>query len=211
MLQPITITFYFDFLCPFVYRAAQWIDQVQTQLQSGLVVDWKYFSLEQVNTPPSSDWKIWDQSDNYADYQGNEPKRRGLFAFWGAEAARQQGADAFNRFRRVLFHARHQDRQDIGQRATIEAVAAEVELDMPRFSADFADRRLLEVLRSNHQEAQALYQVFGVPTLALDDDNAIYLKLMAVPPADDALALLHELHHSITARRWLAEIKRPNP
>lgn len=211
MAQPLTITIYFDFLCPFAYRAAQWIDHIQTQLGTDLIVHWKYFSLEQVNTPATSGWKIWEQPDIYLDHRGNEPNHRGLLAFWGAESARQQGHQAFDRFRATLFHVRHRDNGDIGQRSTIEAVASQVDLDIARFQQDFTDHRMLETLRRDFEEARSTYQVFGVPTLAFDNENAIYLKLMELPPADDRLPLFHDLHRSITSRRWLAEIKRPNP
>lgn len=209
--QKSILTIFFDFLCPFAYRATLWLDQVQEQLGDELELHWKYFSLEQVNTPADSDWKLWEQDDNYVNPNSSRPDLRGLLAFWGAEAARQQGAAAFDRFRRTLYRARHENWLDFSQRSEILIVAANVGLDMDRFATDFADRRLLDAIRRDYEEGRARYQVFGVPTLCYDDDNAIYLKLMQVPPADDALTLFNELRQSITTRRWLAEIKRPNP
>jgi predicted DsbA family dithiol-disulfide isomerase len=209
-MQAIRLTVYFDFLCPFAYRASLWLAQVQEQLGDGLEITWKYFPLEQINAPSDSDWKIWEQDENYASYS-NRPELRALLAFWGAEAARQQGNVVFARFHCALYQARHEERLDFSQRANVQQIAARCDLDVDRFNQDFNDRSLLDAIRRDYEEARATYKVFGVPTLCYDADNAIYLKLGQVPPPDDVLALFHELHHSITSRRWLSEIKRPNP
>ncbi len=211
MTQPINLTVYFDFLCPFAYRTTLWLDQVQQQLGDKLHITWKYFSLEQINTPADSDWKLWEQDEDYVNPSSKRPDLRALLAFWGAEAARQQGPEAFDRFRRALYRARHEEGLDFSQRANVMAVAEQVGLDLDRFAQDFTNRSLIDALRHDYEEARATYQVFGVPTLCYDKDNAIYLKLAEVPPADDALPLFEELRHSITTRRWLGEIKRPNP
>lgn len=210
--QPIEVTFYFDFLCPFVYRTTQWIDNLQHQLGDDLIVNWRYFSLEQGNTPDDSDWKIWEQPEDYECVLPKKRQRnRALLAFWAAEAARKQGPEAFGRFRRAVFRARHDERQDISERATLEAAAEKAELDMDRFRRDFADRSLIDVIRRDYEEAREKYNVFGVPTVCFDDENAVYLKLMEVPPLEDTLAVFHDLRNSFLQRRWLAELKRPNP
>jgi predicted DsbA family dithiol-disulfide isomerase len=211
MTSTASLTFYFDFLCPFAYRTTLWIDEVQRQ--TDITVTWKFFSLEQVNADPASGWKLWEQPDDYAGYPGRSPEYRALLAFWAAAAARRQGPAAFDTFRRALYHARHATtpKIDLTDRVAIRAVAAQAELDLAAFDRDFADRSLLDDLRDNHEEARERYQTFGVPTLAFDGENAIYLKLMELPPAAEALTLYHELAHSFTTRRWLAEVKRPNP
>ncbi len=47
-----------------------------------LTINWKYFSLEQVNSQQEPEWKIWEQPEDYPS--------RGIHAFRAAEAARQQ-------------------------------------------------------------------------------------------------------------------------
>ncbi len=207
--QPIALTVYFDFLCPFVNRLSLWFDQVEKQ-RGGLSVTWKYFSLEQINAP-DEDWCLWEQPEDYTSLIGGSPEYRGLFAFWGAEAARQQSTTAFEQFRRALLHARHSEELDFGLRVNVRGIAAQVGLDMTRFDTDFTDRRLLDVIRRDFEEARNQYKVFGVPTICDDADNAMYLKLTQVPPANDAVPFFDELHRSFTNRPWLAEIKRPGP
>jgi predicted DsbA family dithiol-disulfide isomerase len=203
------LTVYFDFLCPFVHRLSLWLDQVAQQ-RGGLNVTWKYFSLEQMNAP-DDDWCLWEQPEDYISLIGGSPEYRGLIPFWGAEAARQQGASAFEQFRQALFHARHSGGLDFSLRANVRSIATQVGLDMDRFDADFTDRRLLEAIRHDFEEACNQYKVFGVPTICYDANNTIFLKLMQVPPADDAVPFFEELYRSFTSRHWLAEIKRPGP
>lgn len=212
--EPLHITFYFDFLCPFAYRTAIWMDMVQEQMGDALTVDWKYFSLEQSNTPADIDWKIWEQPEDYTHHvEKYQPSMRALLAFWGAEAARQQGRPAFDRFRTTLYHARHRDKLDMSQRPNIEQIAEQAELDMEQFRRDFANRDLVDALRRDHLQAIEQYQVFGVPTLTFDECNALFVKMMTIPPAEETLPLLDELRYSFIrpAREWLAEVKRPNP
>jgi protein-disulfide isomerase-like protein with CxxC motif len=148
----------------------------------------------------------------YASSSRLPPASRALLAFWAAEAARQQGVAAFDRFRLALFHRRHRDGGiDFSVRENFHPVAHEAGLDLAQFGRAFADRALLEAIQRDYEEARATHKVFGVPTLCYDPDNAIYLKLQQVPPPDDTLPLFEELRRSITTRRWLSEIKRPNP
>lgn len=208
--ESVELTVYFDFLCPFVNRVSLWLDQVQQQ-RSNLIITWKFFPLEQVNAPDDEEWVLWAQPEDYVSLMGGNPAYRTLLAFWGAEAARRQGREPFERFRRALLHARHSEELDFSQRANIESIAMKAGLDMARFAQDFTDRSLLDAIRRDYEGARETYKAFGVPTICYDADNAIYLKLMQVPPAAEALQLFDELHQSFTRRRWLAEIKRPNP
>ncbi len=212
-IQTQSVMVYFDFLCPFAYRTVQWIELLRENQEVDLQVQWKYFSLEQSNQPESSDWKIWEQPEDYADVTGFGPAARGLLSFWAAEAARQQGAALFDRMRMALYHARHRDKVDASQRANVEQLAEQVGLDMAQFRKDLSDRRLLETLRRDHEQAVETGMAFGVPTLVFDDDNSVFVKMMRVPPVDEALPTLQDLLQTFMnpRRRWLAEVKRPNP
>lgn len=214
--SPISITVFIDFMCPYSARASMWLDQVQQKMSNrDFVIHWKYFSLEQINLPAGSDWKIWEQTEDYTYPNGGwSDQYRGLLAFWAAEAARQQGSECYDRFRARLFSAIHdapvnRPRFRMDDRRKLEGVAIEANLNLNRFLSDFYDRKLLQVLRDNHIEAVEKYQAFGVPTICFDDTNAIYVKLEETPPLEDALPFFLTLRQSFTGRRWLSEIKRP--
>lgn len=46
-IRPDTVDFHFDVLCPWAYQTSRWMREVRDQL--GLTVNWRFFSLEEVN------------------------------------------------------------------------------------------------------------------------------------------------------------------
>ena len=91
---------YFDYLWPYVYNAAVWLQSVKEKTEQKVALNWRYFSLEQVNNKKGSQWKIWEKIGDYPN--------RELRAFWAAEAARCQGEAAFDSFHMALLRARHE-------------------------------------------------------------------------------------------------------
>ena len=45
--EPTSVAFHFDVMCPFAYQTSLWIRDVRRQ--TGLDIDWRFFSLEEVN------------------------------------------------------------------------------------------------------------------------------------------------------------------
>ena len=201
MAEHIHLDIFFDFMCPFVYRAAVWLDRVREGMGDGMSICWRYFSLEQVNSQQGLEWKLWEQPDDFPS--------RGLWAFGAAEAARCQGEDAFNRFHSALLHARHVQGKDIAERSVLAEVASGVGLDMPRFQEDLVERELLSTLVEDHRTAVEEFGVFGTPTVVFPGGRAVFIKLTEVPPAGDAPALFQELVQLSTVRTYVREIKRP--
>src|SRR4029077_11270766 len=72
---------FFDYQCPFVYRAANLIDGVRSAGRD-IEVRWRYFSLTQVNSN-NDGWTVWNAPAT--------ERVRGRLAFQAAEAARRQG------------------------------------------------------------------------------------------------------------------------
>jgi len=135
MSDTVHIDVFFDFGCPYVYNAAVWLQKVKEDMGGKLAINWKYFSLEQVNNQNGPDWKLWEQPEDYHS--------RGRRAFLAAEAARCQGEAAFNRFRMALLRARHEQSRDIADVNTLIEVAKSSGLEMPRFQGDLSNRQLL--------------------------------------------------------------------
>jgi predicted DsbA family dithiol-disulfide isomerase len=196
-----SLDIYFDYRCPYVYNASIWLQRVKGDIGPELIINWRYFSLEQVNNQQGPQWKIWEQPEDYPS--------RGLRAFWAAEAARSQGEAAFGSFHFALLKARHEQSRDIADVSTLVEVAEGVGLKMSQFQKDLADRRLLSRLAEDHTFAVETLGVFGTPTLVFPERQAIFLKLSAPPPTEESLALFTELHHLADRRRFIQEIKRP--
>jgi len=178
-----------------------WLQRVKEGLGEELKVNWKYFSLEQVNSQQGPEWKLWEQPEDYAS--------RGRNAFCAAEAARKQGEAAFDDFHHALLKARHEEKRDIADTATLIEVAEGVGLDVRRFREDLADRRLLVKLGEDHTFAAEILGVFGTPTLVFPEQQAVFVKMMPPPSAEEAGSVFAEVRQIAEGRREIREIKRP--
>lgn len=201
MSEPIEIDVYYDYGCPYVYRAGMWMRDVQAALGGNLRVNWRYFPLEQVNADKGPDWKLWEQADDF--------RSRGLPAFRAAEAARQQGDDAFAALHIALLQARHEAGADLGKRETLLAAADAAGLDRERFERDLADRSHLAAIGRDYTYGRNELGVFGTPTFVFGNGGAAYLKLKDVPSADAALPLFEAFAETARDRPIVEEIKRP--
>ncbi len=173
---------------------------MQEELGPKLVINWRYFSLEQANNQEGAEWKLWEQPEDYAS--------RGLGAFQAAEAARQQGETTFTAFHFALLRARHEERRDIADKSTLIQIAESAGLEMTRFQKDFGNRQLLARLIEDHTRAVETFGAFGTPTLVFPENQAIFLK-MSPPPPEESLAMFSELSHLVANRRYIQEIKKP--
>ena len=188
---------FYDYRCPFVYRAAVLLENVRDSGERPLDVRWRYFSLIQVNSKVDG-FTVWDASDSEA---------RGRLAFKAAEAARRQ--DAFDDFHMALLRARHERRADIDDVAVIEQVAEESGLDLDRFRNDLADAHIVAALERDHRAAVADYGVFGTPTFVFGHGAAAYVRLSAPPEAADSVALFDRVVSIGAEEPRILELKRP--
>src|SRR5437879_11861443 len=80
--ESITFDVFFDYQCPFVYRAAGLLDGVRRLGGRDIDVRWRYFSLTQVNSK-NDGWTVWNAPDS-------EPVK-GRLALLAVAAATRQG------------------------------------------------------------------------------------------------------------------------
>ena len=189
---------FFDYTCPFVYRAAEVIDKVQRSGDRALDVRWRYFSLAQVNSKDDG-WTVWDAPESESV--------RGRLSFQAAEAARRQGR--FEEMHWGLLRARHRDRLDIDGDAVYDLAAA-AGLDMDRFKADVADPSILKTLASDHTTAVEEHGVFGTPTFVFAGGEAAYVRLAPSALEDGAAEVLERVLAVAAAEPRILEIKRPH-
>lgn len=167
-----------------------------------LEIEWRYLSLEQINSTEGDGWKIWEQPTSYP--------MRGRWAFRGAEAARKQGKDAFETFHLNLLTARHVDRKELATQDTIFEAAQEAGLDMDRFKQDF-EAATIDQVGVDHEEGVQNYGAFGTPTIVFDGQHAGYLKLRPLPEGDELAKTWEQVRDLIVGRPEIGEIKRPVP
>ncbi len=187
---------YYDYLCPFVYRASLLLANVAGERP--IDVRWRYFSLAQVNSKVDG-WTAWGAP-------GAE-KVRGRLAFKAAEAARRQ--DRFDPFHANLLAARHQDRLDVDDAKVVEEVAEESGLELERFRRDLDDPAILDALAHDHKHAVATHGVFGTPTFVFPNGASAYIRLAEAPSGAGALQLFDSLLAIAADEPRVLEIKRP--
>lgn len=188
---------FYDYMCPFVYRAAVLMESVVASGRE-LKIGWRYFSLSQVNSKDEG-WTAWDAPESETV--------RGRLAFKAAEAARRQGR--FENLHMPLLRARHRDRLNIDQVEVVHRVAEESGLDLERFRSDIADPTILEPLARDHRDAVARYGVFGTPTFVFRDGASAYVRLSEAVEGPGAEELFERLLTVAAHEPRILEVKRP--
>ena len=144
-----TIEFFADFRCPYSYETSRWLREVRDQKGTDrLTIHWRLFSLAELNQQAGPDRHAWDHPD--------DPAVGGLASFKGAYAARQQGADAWDRYHLALFDQRHQHVKDLNDPATARAAAEVAGLDLDRFEADVQSPAALSAGRGSYRRRRAI-------------------------------------------------------
>ena len=199
LVDLIEFELFYDYGCPFVYRAAEMLESVRESGERQVEIAWRYFSLSQVNSRQEPSWTVWGAAAS--------EHVQGRLAFAAAEAARRQGR--FGDIHMALLRARHRERQDLDDPAMVEKVAQRAGLDLDRFHADLADPAILQTLASDHQEARNKHGVFGTPTFVFANGAAAYVRLAHHPLNGEAVRVLDEIVAIAAREPAILEIKRP--
>jgi 2-hydroxychromene-2-carboxylate isomerase len=195
-----SLTFYFDPMCPYSYQTSVWIREVRNQLGGDLAIDWKFFSLEEVNLVAGKRHP-WERPWSFGFGQMRV----------GALIRREQGNAGIDRWYEAIGHAFFYDGRKTHEPEVHAEVIAEAGFDPSLVERALADPTTLDEPRAEHQDAVARYGAHGVATIVLDNDYAIYGPVVVpAPKGEDAVALwetvkgmsrfphLYELRHPKT-------------
>ena len=196
--EPIKFDIFFDYQCPFVFRASRLVEAVRQSGERNLDVTWRYFSLTQVNSKDEG-WTVWDAP--------RDQPVRGRLAFSAAEAARLQGR--VEELHDALLVARHRDRADIDEPGVIAAVASDAGLDLERFRRDLADESIVGALARDHTEAVSRFGVFGTPTFVFAGGPSAYVRLAESAADNGVVDVFDRLMTVAAGEPRILEIKRP--
>lgn len=199
------VDFFFDPMCPWAYQTSRWIRAVRGA--TGLEIRWRFFSLEEVNRVEGRKHP-WERPWSY----GWSQMRVGALL-------RRGSADAVDRWYAAAgdaFHGRGIKTHDPEVHRALVA-----DLGFPgAVDEALADETTADEVRADHEEAVERYGAFGVPTIVLPGDHAVYGPVITpAPTGDEALRLwqlllgwrdfphLYEIHHPKT-RSDLAHVGR---
>ncbi len=182
-----------------------WLSKVEESTGATIKIDWKPFSLAQVNSDNNDGGiKLWEQPEVI---DGTD---KTFLAHMSGLAAKRQGEEAFQSFFMALLRARHEDKKDLLDPTVMEEVAVAAGLDMARFREDQSDPDLLREIGESHTKAIEEVGAFGVPTFVFGEGKAAFLK-MFIPPDEQCAEIYDTLIKTMSEFAHVGELKRPQP
>ena len=163
---PTEVDFHFDVMCPWAYQTSKWIRNVRAQ--NGLTINWKFFSLEEVNLREGKKHP-WERDWSY----GWSMMRIGAIL-------RRQSMNNLDKWYERSGRALHEE----GKRPHDPDVARYL-LEEIGMDPNIVDESLLD--ESTHEEIKVDHQRvidaggYGVPTLFFGD-HPLYGPVLIDPP-----------------------------
>ena len=163
---PTEVDFHFDVMCPWAYQTSKWIRNVRAQ--NGLTINWKFFSLEEVNLREGKKHP-WERDWSY----GWSMMRIGAIL-------RRQSMDDLDKWYERSGRALHEE----GKRPHDPDVARHL-LEEIGMDPNIVDESLLD--ESTHEEIKVDHQRvidaggYGVPTLFFGN-HPLYGPVLIDPP-----------------------------
>jgi 2-hydroxychromene-2-carboxylate isomerase len=186
------VAFHFDPMCPFAYQTSHWMRDVRDQL--GLTVDWRFFSLEEVNRVEGKKHP-WERDWSYG---------------WslmriGAEL-RRRNPELLDRWYAAIGHELH----DLGGKPHDPEVARHLLSQIgaaDAFDAALADPTTHDEVRADHQRVVDAGG-FGVPTLFIDG-QCLFGPVLVDPPSGPAALRLWDVVSGMAEFPHVYELQRP--
>jgi hypothetical protein len=210
---PVVVDAFVDFHCPFSYRIVSWLDDLGPER---VTTRHHLFAIEQVNRDPTGDaWRLWEQPLDYRHWK-DVPEKRPLLPFMAmAIVEAGEPVQVARDFRLSLYLAKFDFGKDLSDIDVVEVAGRMSGVAEGRIRAGIADPAVSAAARARIAAdfglARSEYEIFGVPTIRLDGDRPIYVKLAGMVPADAAPRLLETLLAVRAERPEILELKLPDP
>lgn len=192
---PARVEFFFDVMCPWAYQASKWIRDVRSQ--TGLEIDWRFFSLEEVNL----------------DEGKRHPWERGWSYGWSmlriAAWLRRKDPSLVDSWYAAAGKALHEDGRKPFLPDGAKQVVGEAGLPAETVDAAIADEATHDDVRDDHRRLVRDHAGFGVPTLVFPNGEAVYGPVVVPAPTGEAALRLWELTVGWTELPHLYEMRKP--
>ncbi len=191
---PASVDFHFDIMCPYAYQTSLWIRDVRAQ--TGLTVNWRFFSLEEINRkegkkhPWERDWSYgWSMMRIGALLRRNSMED--LDAWYGRAGK-----------------ALHVDGHKPHEKAVAEHLLAELGFDPGLVEAAIADPTTNDEVLAEHRRVVDA-DGYGVPTMFFPDGQCLFGPVLLDPPTGQAAVRLWDAVLAWTEFPHLYELQRP--
>ena len=196
---PTSVAFHFDVMCPWAYQTSLWMREVRDRL--GLDVDWRFFSLEEVNRvegkkhPWEREWSYgWSMMRVGAFLKRRDPELNDAWYLRSGTALHVEG--------------RQPHRPEVARELLVE-----MDLDPDIVDEALADETTHDDVRKDHDDVVALGG-WGVPTLVFpgvgdDPSRKLFGPVLIDPPTGAAAERLWNLVIGWLEYPDLFELQRP--
>src|SRR6478609_4541044 len=187
------VDFHFDPMCPFAYQTSLWIREVRAQ--TGLTVNWRFFSLEEVNRADGKKHP-WERGWSY----GWSLMRIGAML-------RRTDQDLLDRWYATIGHELHTLGGKPHDPGVARGLLARIGADDGALDAALADPTTHDEVRADHQRVLDAGG-YGVPTLFLDG-QCLFGPVLVDPPTGAAALRLWEVVTGMAELPHVYELQRP--
>ncbi|OBG87934.1 hypothetical protein A5698_25430 [Mycobacterium sp. E136] len=192
--RPAFVDFHFDVMCPYAYQTSLWIREVRDL--TGLEVNWRFFSLEEVNRQEGKKHP-WEREWSYGWSMmriGALLRRRSMANLdaWYARAGR----------------ALHVDGHKPHEKAVARRLLAELGFDPQLVDQAIADPTTGDEVMADHQRVVDAGG-YGVPTMFFPDGQCLFGPVLIDPPTGKAALRLWDAVVTWTEFPHLYELQRP--
>ncbi|MCC7076613.1 MAG: DsbA family protein [Acidimicrobiia bacterium] len=189
------VAFHFDPMCPYAYRASLWIREVRHL--TGLEIDWRFFSLEEINREPGKKHP-WEREWSY----GWSPMRIGAWL-------RRIDMDLLDRWYLMQAGGLHERGEQTHTREACTALVRQMGLDVDVVEAALEDPTTHDDVKADHDHVVGRFAAFGVPTLVFGDTRAIFGPVLVPVPSGEAALRLWDLTTGWLEFPGLYEMRKP--
>ena len=163
---PTEVDFHFDVMCPWAYQTSKWIRNVRAQ--NGLIINWKFFSLEEVNLREGKKHP-WERDWSY----GWSMMRIGAIL-------RRQSMDNLDKWYERSGRALHEEGKRPHDPDVARHLLEEIGMDPNIVDESLLDESTHEEIKDDHQRVIDAGG-YGVPTLFFRD-HPLYGPVLIDPP-----------------------------
>lgn len=192
---PERIEFFFDPMCPWAYQTSLWIREAREAV--GLDIVWRFFSLEEINRVEGKKHP-WERDWSY----GWSQMRVGALL-------RRQGQEHLDRWYAAAGAAFHGAGRTTHKPVVHRELLSELGYNPDLVDAALADPTTTDEVKSDHDYAVEHYGAFGVPTIVLPGDHAVFGPVITPAPTGDAAVRLWTLVRGWAEFPHLYELTHP--